>query len=51
MEFEVEKNRLIGELRQRGISERVLDAMRSVPRHLLYRKGKKAMRMSIIPCP
>ncbi len=33
MEFEVRKNRLIEELRQHGISERVLDAMKRVPRH------------------
>ena len=34
MEFEVKRNQLIEELRQHGISERVLDAMKSVPRHL-----------------
>ena len=34
MEFEVKSNQLIEELRQHGISERVLDAMKSVPRHL-----------------
>ena len=34
MEFESKKNRLIDELRYQGISERVLDAMRRVPRHL-----------------
>lgn len=34
MEFENQKNRLIDELRHHGISERVLDAMRHVPRHL-----------------
>lgn len=34
MEFEIQKNRLIEELRQHGISERVLNAMRKVPRHL-----------------
>ncbi|MFZ3383061.1 MAG: protein-L-isoaspartate(D-aspartate) O-methyltransferase [Candidatus Methanoperedens sp.] len=34
MEFEVKRNQLIEELRQHGISERVLAAMKSVPRHL-----------------
>ncbi len=34
MEFEVKRNELIEELRQHGISERVLAAMKSVPRHL-----------------
>jgi len=34
MEFEVKSNQLIEELRQHGISERVLAAMKSVPRHL-----------------
>ncbi|VVB86942.1 Protein-L-isoaspartate O-methyltransferase [uncultured archaeon] len=34
MELETQKNRLIGELRQHGISERVLEAMRRIPRHL-----------------
>ncbi|GFO96625.1 protein-L-isoaspartate O-methyltransferase [groundwater metagenome] len=34
MEFAVQKNRLIDELRHYGISGRVLDAMRRVPRHL-----------------
>jgi len=34
MEFEVKRNRLIEGLRQHNISERVLDAMKSIPRHL-----------------
>ncbi|CAG0995122.1 MAG: protein-L-isoaspartate(D-aspartate) O-methyltransferase [Candidatus Methanoperedens sp.] len=34
MEFEVESKGLIEELRHHGISERVLAAMKSVPRHL-----------------
>ena len=34
MEFENQKNRLIDELRRHGTSERVLDAMRRVPRHM-----------------
>ncbi|MBU3967535.1 MAG: protein-L-isoaspartate O-methyltransferase [Euryarchaeota archaeon] len=34
MEFEIQKNRLIEDLRLHGISERVLEAMRRVPRHL-----------------
>lgn len=34
MEFEVKSNQLIEELRRHGISKRVLDAMKNVPRHL-----------------
>lgn len=34
MEFEVKRNRLIEGLRQHNISERVLAAMKSIPRHL-----------------
>ncbi len=34
MEFEIQKNRLIEDLRLHGIRERVLEAMRRVPRHL-----------------
>lgn len=34
MEFEVQKNRMVQELRRQGISERVLNAMKQVPRHL-----------------
>ena len=34
MEFEDQKGRLINDLSRHGISERVLDAMRRVPRHL-----------------
>ncbi|VVB52526.1 Protein-L-isoaspartate O-methyltransferase [uncultured archaeon] len=34
MEFEVKSNQLIEELRHHGIRERVLAAMKSVPRHL-----------------
>lgn len=34
MEFEVKRNRLIEGLRQHDISERVLAAMKSIPRHL-----------------
>jgi protein-L-isoaspartate(D-aspartate) O-methyltransferase len=34
MEFEDKKNRLLDELRHQGVSERVLDAMRRVHRHL-----------------
>lgn len=34
MEFEVKSNQLIEELRQHGIRERVLGAMKSIPRHL-----------------
>ncbi|NJD53546.1 MAG: protein-L-isoaspartate O-methyltransferase [Candidatus Methanoperedens sp.] len=34
MEFEVKSNQLIEELRRHGISKRVLEAMKSIPRHL-----------------
>jgi protein-L-isoaspartate(D-aspartate) O-methyltransferase len=44
MEFEKQKNRLIDELRRHGTSERVLDAMCRVPRHLFVpeRESKNA---------
>jgi protein-L-isoaspartate(D-aspartate) O-methyltransferase len=51
MEFEVEKNRLIEELRQHGISERVLDAMRSVPRHLFVPERERRNAYVDYPLP
>ncbi len=41
MEFEVKSNQLIEELRQHGIRERVLDAMKSVPRHLFVPESEQ----------
>ncbi len=51
MEFEVEKNYLIEELRQHGISERVLDAMRSVPRHLFVPERERSHAYVDYPLP
>lgn len=41
MEFEIQRERLIQELRQHRISERVLDAMRKVPRHLFVPENEQ----------
>jgi protein-L-isoaspartate(D-aspartate) O-methyltransferase len=51
MEFEAEKNRLIEELRNHGISNRVLEAMCRVPRHLFVpeREQKSAYTDSPLP--
>ena len=49
MEFEAQKNRLIEELRQHGISERVLEAMRKVPRHLFV--PEREQKNAYIDCP
>ncbi len=51
MEFEVEKNYLIEELRQHGISERVLDAMRKVPRHLFVPERERSHAYADYPLP
>ncbi len=51
MEFEVEKKRLIEELRFHGISERVLDAMRSVPRHLFVPERERSHAYADYPLP
>ena len=51
MEFEIQKNRMIGELRQHGISERVLDAMRCVPRHLFVREKERQSAYGDYPLP
>ncbi len=51
MEFEVEKNRMIEELRYYGTSERVLAAMRKVPRHLFVPEKEKRNAYADYPLP
>ena len=51
MEFEIQKNRLIEELRQHGISERVLNAMRKVPRHLFVPEKEERNAYVDYPLP
>ncbi len=51
MEFEVQKSRLIEELRQHGISERVLNAMRKVPRHLFVPEREQRNAYADYPLP
>ena len=51
MEFEIQKNRLIEELRQHGISQRVLDAMRKVPRHLFVPEKEQRNAYADYPLP
>ncbi len=51
MEFEVQKSRLIEELRLRGISERVLDAMKRIPRHLFVPESQQEYAYADYPLP
>jgi protein-L-isoaspartate(D-aspartate) O-methyltransferase len=51
MEFEEQRNRLIEELRFLGISERVLDAMRRVPRHLFVPESEWKYAYADYPLP
>ena len=51
MEFEAQKNRLIEELGQLGISERVLDAMSRVPRHLFVPQSERSLAYGDYPLP
>lgn len=51
MEFENKKNRLIDELRRHGTSERVLDAMRRVPRHLFVPEREQKNAYADHPLP
>ncbi len=51
MEFEVQKSRLIEELRSNGISERVLEAMKKVPRHLFVREKDRGNAYADYPLP
>lgn len=51
MELEDQKNRLIDELRFHGISERVLDAMRRVPRHLFVPEREQRNAYVDYPLP
>jgi protein-L-isoaspartate(D-aspartate) O-methyltransferase len=51
MEFEIQKSRLIEELRQHGISERVLNAMKRVPRHLFVQEKEQRNAYGDYPLP
>ena len=51
MEFEAQKNRLIDELRHHNISERVLEAMRKVPRHLFVPEREQKSAYVDYPLP
>lgn len=51
MEFEKQKNRLIDELRRHGASERVLDAMRRVPRQLFIPEREQNNAYADNPLP
>ena len=51
MDFEAQKNRLIEELKQHGISERVLEAIRRVPRHLFVPEREQEIAYVDYPLP
>ncbi len=51
MEIEAQKDRLIDELRHHGISERVLEAMRRVPRHLFVPVRERRNAYADYPLP
>lgn len=51
MEFEKQKNRLIDELRRHGASERVLDAMRRIPRQLFIPEREQNNAYADNPLP
>ena len=51
MEFEAQRNRLIEELRFQGISQRVLAAMRRVPRHLFIPESEWKHAYADYPLP
>lgn len=51
MEFENQKNRLIDEFRRHGTSERVLDAMRRVPRRLFVPEREQKNAYADHPLP
>ncbi len=51
MEFETQRDRLIEELRLLGTSERVLDAMRRVPRHLFIPESEWKYAYADYPLP
>ncbi len=51
MEFEAQRDRLIEELRLLGTSERVLDAMRRVPRHLFIPESEWKHAYADYPLP
>ena len=51
MEFEVQRNRLIQELRGHNIGERVLSAMMRVPRHLFVPESEQKNAYADYPLP
>ncbi|MCX9010184.1 MAG: protein-L-isoaspartate O-methyltransferase [Candidatus Methanoperedens sp.] len=51
MEFEAQRDGLIEELRHLGISERVLEAMRRVPRHLFVPESGRRNAYADYPLP
>lgn len=51
MEFEIKRNRLIEELRQHNISEKVLAAIKQVPRHLFVPENEQRDAYSDYPLP
>jgi protein-L-isoaspartate(D-aspartate) O-methyltransferase len=51
MELEDQKNRLIDELKLLGTSERVLDAMHRIPRHLFVPEGEQKNAYADHPLP
>ncbi len=51
MVFEAKKNKLIEELKQHGISDRVLEAIRRVPRHLFVPEKDQKIAYADYPLP
>ncbi len=51
MEFEIKRDRLIEELRQHNISEKVLAVMKHVPRHLFVPENEQMDAYSDYPLP
>ncbi len=51
MRFEIERNRLITDLRMHGISDRVLDVMSKIPRHLFVPENQQQNAYIDSPLP
>jgi len=51
MEFEIKRKRLVEGLRQYNISERVLDAMERIPRHLFVPENEQTNAYADYPLP
>ncbi len=51
MEFEIKRNRLIEDLRLQNIDERVLSAMKQVPRHLFVHENEQRDAYADYPLP